>query len=112
MNRNELLENSIIENLGWTLLHSLWQIALIALVLFLVLQILRSFPANVRYLAATFALLFAAALPVVTFVQLSRSEKPNSAQTANSNAIYNRRIQKDLRAAEDFSSSGKLKTET
>lgn len=65
----------IIENLGWTLLHSLWQIAFVALILFVALRVLREFSANSRYLASIFALIFSLILPITTFVYLSTDAK-------------------------------------
>src|SRR5215213_130238 len=112
MNWEFLANSKLIENLGWTLLYSLWQIALIALVLFLARQILRGFSANARYTAAVFALVLAAALPVITFIQFSRNESPRFSQTANSSANPERRVTKDLRNAEDFSAVTKTKPET
>jgi hypothetical protein len=38
MNLEIIANSTLIENLGWTLLHSLWQIALIAFILFLLLR--------------------------------------------------------------------------
>ena len=77
MNPEILINPKIIENLGWTILHSLWQIALIAIVLFALLKILRGFSANMRYLVSVFALVLAVALPVATFVQLAGNSAPN-----------------------------------
>lgn len=65
----EILTNSkLIENLGWTLVHSIWQIALVAFVLFLMLRFFKNLTANARYLFSVFALCFAFALPLATFV--------------------------------------------
>ena len=50
------IEFPLVEALGWTLLHSLWQVAAIALVLGTALRLLRRTPANVRYLACVAAL--------------------------------------------------------
>jgi hypothetical protein len=71
MNAEILINSKLIENLGWTLFHSLWQIALVALALFALLKILRGFSANTRYLVSVCALTFAAVLPLITFVQLT-----------------------------------------
>ena len=73
MNTSIFINSQIIENLGWTLLHSLWQIALIAFVLFVLLKILRGFSANARYWISVFALVFAVALPAFTFYQLNKT---------------------------------------
>jgi beta-lactamase regulating signal transducer with metallopeptidase domain/peptidoglycan/xylan/chitin deacetylase (PgdA/CDA1 family) len=77
MNPEILANSKLIENLGWTLLHSVWQIALVALVLFLLLRGLQGFSANARYLVAVFALAFALVLPIATFVGLGGSSPSN-----------------------------------
>jgi beta-lactamase regulating signal transducer with metallopeptidase domain len=69
MNWEILTNSNLVENLGWTLAHSIWQIGLIWLVLFFVLRILQRFSANARYAAAVSALALAALLPIFTFVQ-------------------------------------------
>lgn len=71
MNTEILINSKIIENLGWTLLHSFWQIALIAFVLFVILKIVRGLSAHIRYLISVIALVLAVALPIATFVQLA-----------------------------------------
>jgi beta-lactamase regulating signal transducer with metallopeptidase domain len=65
----------IIENLGWTLLHSLWQISFVALILFVALRVLRESVANFRYLASISALILSLILPVATFIYLSTAAK-------------------------------------
>ena len=80
MNWNEITNNIIIENMGWTLFHSVWQIALIAFILFLLLRILAKFSANVRYAVSVFALAFALIVPAATFVKLSANSSANAAQ--------------------------------
>ncbi len=73
MNISIFLNSNTVENLGWTLLHSLWQIALVAFVLFLLLKIFRRSTANLRYWLSVFALIFSVALPVLTFYQLEKN---------------------------------------
>ena len=74
----EILTNSkFVENLGWTLVHSVWQIVLIAFVLFLIFQICNKLSANARYLFAVAALGFAFVIPLVTFVQLASDSAKN-----------------------------------
>jgi hypothetical protein len=85
MNRENLIDSTLIENLGWTLVHSVWQIALVALVLFLTLRVFKNFSANARYLFAVFALASMLVLPLATFVRLGNS----SAQSPLANKIYN-----------------------
>lgn len=108
----EILTNSrLIENLGWTLLHSLWQIALIALVLFLLLRILRRFSANARYLASVFALVFAFVLSVATFVSLERNSSSNLFQSEISTAKNAGQIDDKFRRVEDFPRFTKTETQ-
>jgi beta-lactamase regulating signal transducer with metallopeptidase domain/peptidoglycan/xylan/chitin deacetylase (PgdA/CDA1 family) len=68
----EIFANSkLIENIGWTLIHSVWQIALVALVLFFALRFLQKSTANVRYSVSVLALGAALVLPAATFLNLS-----------------------------------------
>src|SRR5262249_20439178 len=64
---------SIIEVLGWTLIHFTWQGTLIALSLAGVLRILRGASTNTRYAAACVALSLMSILPVFTMAILSLS---------------------------------------
>jgi len=59
-----------VEALGWTLVHFLWQGALVALMLALARVELKRRTANLRYLASCAAMLLMLALPVITFVTL------------------------------------------
>src|SRR5688500_17218903 len=63
----ESLESPLVHRLGWTLAHSLWEGAAVALLLGLVLALLKRRSPQARYLAACGAMLAMAALPVVTF---------------------------------------------
>lgn len=70
MNTEFFTNSPLVETLGWTLFHSLWQIALIALVLFLTLRAAQKFSADLRYRLATAALFLAVVLPVISFAVL------------------------------------------
>lgn len=70
------MTNWVVENLGWTLLHSLWQIGFVAVVLFSILRILREFSASLRYSISVLALSFSFILPLITFVYLSEATSP------------------------------------
>jgi TonB family protein len=60
---------------GWTLLHFLWQGALVALILACVLALLSGRSAQPRYLAACAALVLMAILPLITFARIVASER-------------------------------------
>jgi beta-lactamase regulating signal transducer with metallopeptidase domain len=63
---NKMMNDVIVERIGWTLLHSVWQIAAIALVYgFVLLMVRRS--ADLRYLAGCAALVAMLAVPIATF---------------------------------------------
>ncbi len=64
---SDALSSAAAVRLGWTLLHSAWQFACIAVVLCAALTLLRRRSANVRYVAACLALLATLASSVVTF---------------------------------------------
>jgi beta-lactamase regulating signal transducer with metallopeptidase domain/uncharacterized protein involved in exopolysaccharide biosynthesis len=61
--------NSLACRLGWALVHSLWQGALVAIVFAVMRATLRRCSANARYLAGCGMLALLAALPVFTFVR-------------------------------------------
>jgi beta-lactamase regulating signal transducer with metallopeptidase domain len=71
---------SIIEVLGWALIHFIWQGALVALSLAGVLRILRGASTNARYGAACVALLLMSSLPLftMTIIGLSMPDKTAS----------------------------------
>jgi HEAT repeat protein/beta-lactamase regulating signal transducer with metallopeptidase domain len=71
---------SIIEVLGWTLIHFTWQGTLVALSLAGVLRMLRGSSTNTRYAAACVALLLMSSLPLftITIISLSTSGKTAS----------------------------------
>jgi len=67
---SHLLSTALAERIGWTLLHSLWQFALLAVLLAGVLEALRRQSANLRYLVGCFALGAMLAGSVTTFCLL------------------------------------------
>lgn len=79
MNIEAIGSSSLVMNLGWTLLHSLWQITGMAILLFALLHVLRHRSANLRYLLSVGALACAIVIPVYTFV--------DSVSTANTHSI-------------------------
>ena len=107
MNFENFINTKIVENLGWTLLHSTWQIALIAFVLFVLLKIFRASSANFRYFLAVFALGLAVVLSVVTFSRLTINSNLNHLQITNANSNYAEKIDRDFRQADDFSTLSK-----
>ncbi|HOD34087.1 MAG TPA: hypothetical protein PKO12_11435, partial [Holophaga sp.] len=64
---NDLLASSGAHRLAWTLLHSLWQGAIIGLAAALALRLLRHARPQARYLAACLGLLGCLLAPLVTF---------------------------------------------
>jgi beta-lactamase regulating signal transducer with metallopeptidase domain/peptidoglycan/xylan/chitin deacetylase (PgdA/CDA1 family) len=68
---NALLTHPVFQLLGWTLLHFVWQGALVALAYASLSLSLRRSTANVRYLVACASMLLMLALPVATFFQLN-----------------------------------------
>src|SRR3954471_4591657 len=66
----DALAQPVVRSLGWALVHSLWQIAAIAIVAALVLRMLRGRSSNARYLAACAALLAMVVAPAMTLAWL------------------------------------------
>lgn len=65
-----MLDSASAELLGWTLIHSLWQGTLVALILLALLRLIPRRYANARYGLAGLALAACVALPVLTFWHL------------------------------------------
>ena len=68
-----ILSEEIIQRLGWTLLHFVWQAVVVSLLLAILLRLLRKSTANLRYIFACLALGLIVLLPVITIhlVQVS-----------------------------------------
>jgi len=73
-----ILSPQIVQKLGWTLLHFVWQAAAVALILAILLRVLRRSTANLRYIVACSALGLMVLLPAVTIhlVPVSASSAP------------------------------------
>ena len=65
----KILSNDIIEALGLTIVHSLWQGALIAIVLGILMLATHKFTSGTRYILAVAASLFMLICPVYTFIK-------------------------------------------
>jgi len=73
------ISQEIVQRLGWTLLHFVWQAAVVALLLAILLRVLRKTSANLRYIIACLALALVVLLPVIT-IQLVPLSVPHSEQ--------------------------------
>ncbi len=74
----DILSQEIIQKLGWTLVHFIWQAAVAALLLATLLKLLRKSTANLRYIIACMALGLIVLLPVIT-IQLVPVSVPHPA---------------------------------
>lgn len=73
MNWKNIVESKIVADLAITLFHSIWQIVIISLALFIALTLSRKSSSQFRYTASLAALLLAFLIPVFTFVSISRT---------------------------------------
>lgn len=94
MTMGNLLTEPYFQALGWSLLHFVWQGAIVALLLATANFAFRRSSANKRYLLACGALLLMAALPIATFVLIaselpSRANVDNTVQTSAANTTPN-----------------------
>lgn len=71
-----LLAKPIFQALGWTLIHFIWEGALIAILYASVNVLLRRSTANVRYAAACIAMLMMLTAPAVTIFVVTRMQGP------------------------------------
>ena len=68
-----IISQQIVQRLGWTLIHFLWQGATVAILLAVMLRLLKKSTANMRYLAAFIAMAVIVFLPIVTLKMIDVS---------------------------------------
>lgn len=73
MNFHAILDHALVRNLGWTLAHSAWQLAAVALAYAAADALMRRASSQARYCAACLALFAMLALPVGTLLALNSS---------------------------------------
>lgn len=74
-----LFNSPVMQTLGLTLLHFLWQGTLLAVLLVVLLKLLRNMSSNTRYLVSCVVLVFMLVTPVVTWVRLNVTLEDNGA---------------------------------
>src|SRR5688500_10720143 len=65
---NEWMQSDWVRALGWTFVHSLWQIAVIGLALFVILRLIPGRSAHVRYTISTMAIWLIVISALSTFI--------------------------------------------
>src|SRR5437879_2273490 len=93
MNWQVLMESKLVENLGWTLVHSMWEIGVVTGILFILLRIIRPASTDLRYGISVIALLISMSLPVATFIWVSND---GSSQRLFANAGPRAENERDL----------------
>ncbi|QDU42361.1 Regulatory protein BlaR1 [Symmachiella dynata] len=77
-----LLDHPLTDRIGWTLLHSVWLLAIVAAIVAAELFALRRHTAAVRYLAATIGLAVMALVPVTVYFNMTL-DSPITSQVGN-----------------------------
>lgn len=80
---NALLSEQFINALGWTIIHSIWQGLLMALILFFLLGLLKSKPAKLKHLIANYSLLLTFLITAATFCFLYEKAEPIVIEQSN-----------------------------
>lgn len=83
-----LIPARLIDALGWTLIHSLWQGAILAIVLALALIVLRKNSSRLRYFVAASALFTLALAATITFASLYHSNGSAATITTSTTQAY------------------------
>lgn len=71
----------LVQRLGWTLIHSLWQFAIVAILLSVVLRILRDRSPETRYIAGCVALVAMVLLAALTYAQVEVLDRSSPTAT-------------------------------
>lgn len=87
---NNLFSDEIIESTGWAIVHSLWQAAVIAIILAVLLLFLKKKSAQIKYFLSYAALIAVLAFSTVTFIKAYNyaSEKQEIKEKIASNPDY------------------------
>lgn len=72
---NSWMQSDGMKALGWTFVHSLWQIALIGFLLFVLLRLIPGRSAHIRYTISTFSLWMIVAMASITFIVMLPDDK-------------------------------------
>ena len=67
---NWIFVSKIINSLGWTLVHSIWQIAALSMLLWLAFRLIDPRRSDLRYVAAASILTLSFLIPVLTLVRM------------------------------------------
>lgn len=80
---DHILSQQIVQKVGWTLVHFVWQAAAVAALLAMIFCALRKSAANLRYLAACLALILTVLLPIATIplIPVSADSKATEVET-------------------------------
>ena len=82
MSLDLLYGNNVVNAIGWTLAHSIWQIGLISATLFILLRSVLRTSANARYALSVTALALSVILPSITFLQVREQLRSETGQAA------------------------------
>ncbi len=86
---SDVFATPVMQTLGWTLVHFLWQGTLVALVFAALLYVTRNSSSSIRYLVSCIGLALMVIAPIATFVYLAPSIKPVYQFTEAPQAIGN-----------------------
>src|SRR5258706_8656008 len=73
---NQWMQSEWFKTLGWTFVHSLWQIAVIGLILYIILRMIPGRSAHIRYTISTMALWMIVMMVLSTFIILLPDSSP------------------------------------
>src|SRR3990170_5276773 len=80
---NQWMQSDWLKALGWTFVHSLWQIAVVGLLLFIILRLIPGRSAHMRYTIATLALWMIVIMGLSTFLIMLPNEESVTAVAGN-----------------------------
>ncbi|HUR31667.1 MAG TPA: M56 family metallopeptidase [Saprospiraceae bacterium] len=72
---NEWMQSDWLKALGWTFVHSLWQIAITGLLLYVILRLIPGRSAHIRYTISTMAIWLIVIMALSTFIVMLPNEK-------------------------------------
>lgn len=91
-----IIPERFVDSIGWTIVHSLWQSAVIAIILAIILLIFSKFTSKTRYYIASCALVVVLITSTITFFRYYNSYETTKQITSNTTFEENKSSEKEI----------------
>ncbi len=105
---NQIISTELIHAVGWTIIHSFWQAAFVALILAVLMVFMRRHTSNVRYFVSTAALVVILIIAIITFFYQYNTISDITHHTQKESTIVPAKIIADIHIQTDINKSSTI----